>query len=111
MSDINLVRPYSLPIAVAKARVQKTADELAAEYNLTSEWDGNTLHFDRAGLHGRMNVTHSEIQLEVHLGLLMKPFKGRLISRIEDKFDRLFPELKSPAQKKKPAKKPVPSAR
>jgi len=103
MSDINFVRPYSLPISVAKARVQETADELAGEYHLKSQWHGNTLNFDRPGLHGRMNVTPSEIQLEVHLGLLMKPFRGRLISRIEDKFARLFPEVKAAGRRKKSA--------
>ena len=43
MSDIKLVRPHSLPLTKAKALAQKTADALAAEYDLTSEWRGNTL--------------------------------------------------------------------
>ena len=34
MSDIKLVRPHSLPLTKAKALAQKTADALAAEYDL-----------------------------------------------------------------------------
>jgi len=105
MSDISLIRPFSLPIKVARARVQRTADELAEEYGLRSEWEGNTLHFNRSGLHGQMQVTQSEIRLQVHLSLLLLPLKAKLISRIEDKFDRLFPEVKSGAHGSKPRKK------
>jgi len=105
MSDISLVRSFSLPIKVARARVQRTADELADEYGLRSEWQGNTLHFDRSGLHGEMHVSQSEIRLQVHLSLLLRPLKAKLISRIEDKFDRLFPELKAGARSGTPRKK------
>jgi len=103
MPDINLVRSYSLPIAEAKARVQKTADELAAEYHLKSEWQGDTLRFERAGLHGAIDVTDSEIHLAVHLSLLLSPLKAKLVSRIEDKFERLFPEAPRKLRKVRPA--------
>jgi len=105
MSDITLVRRHVLPIRIAKARVQKTADELASEYGLRSEWAGNILHFDRSGLHGQMQVNDSEVRLQVNLSLLLKPLKAQLISRIEDKFDRLFPEVKAGAPAIKPGKK------
>jgi putative polyhydroxyalkanoate system protein len=92
MAEIQLVRPFSVPVTEAKARVQKTADELAAEYHLKSEWQGNTLHFDRTGLHGQIEVSGREIRLDVHLSLLLRPLKTKLVSRIENKFERLFPE-------------------
>lgn len=103
MPDINLVRSYSLPLAVAKARVQKTADELAEEHHLKSEWEGDTLHFDRPGLHGAIEVTDSELRLEVNLSLLLKPLRGRLEKRIMDKFERLFPEAPGKHRRRKPA--------
>jgi len=102
MSDINLVRPHSVSVAEAKSRVQKTADALAVEYHLKNEWHGDTLRFLRKGLHGEMHVMHSEIRLHVTLGPLMKPLRARLIHRIEDKFQRLFPEAK--AHHRKPNK-------
>ena len=109
MPDINFIRPYSLPIAVAKARVQKAVDELATEHHLRSEWEGNTLRFDRSGLHGEIRVSDSEIQLQMHLSLLLKPLKGSLVSRIEDKFERLFPEAKAGANARKPRRKTAPT--
>lgn len=110
MADINLVRPHLLSIPVAKARVQKTADELDAEYGLRSEWQGRTLRFDRTGLHGEIHVTDSEIQLQVHLSLLLKPLRASLVARIEDKFERLFPEAKGEARGRKSHKKTTPAA-
>ncbi len=95
MSEIKLVRPYSVPRAEAKARVQKTADALASEYHLQSEWHGDTLRFARSGLHGEMHVTDSEIRLHVKLSVLMAPLRAQLTHRIEDKFARLFPEPKA----------------
>ncbi len=37
MSDIEVVKPHSLTITKARALVQKAADALAAEYDLSSE--------------------------------------------------------------------------
>jgi putative polyhydroxyalkanoate system protein len=92
MADIEFVKPHSLTVANAKALVQKTAHALAAEYGLSSEWHGNTLHFHRSGVDGRMHVTDSEIRLRVTLGFLLKAFKGAFVDHIERNFDRLLAE-------------------
>jgi putative polyhydroxyalkanoate system protein len=105
MSDINLVRSHSLSIAKAKALVQRAADGLATEYDLESEWHGNSLRFHRSGVDGQMLVTDSEIELNVTLGLLMKPFKGTFVDRIGHDLDKLLAEKEPGAQTKKPAKK------
>ena len=107
MSDIELIKFHSLPIAKAKALVQKAADGLIAEYGLSSEWDGNTLHFHRSGVDGQACVTSSEIRLSVSLGFLLKPLKGKFVSRIEQDFDRLFGEQAPRVQSKKPARQTV----
>lgn len=101
MSDIKLIRPHSLPLAKAKALAQKTADALAAEYDLTSEWRGNTLRFQRSGVDGQMHVTDSEIQLDVTLGFLLKAFKTKIAGHIQRNLDELL------AGDKKPEKKPI----
>lgn len=105
MSDIQLVKPHSLPIAKAKALVREAADGLAAEYDLSSEWSGNTLRFHRSGVDGQAVVTDSEIRLDVTLSFLMRPFKAKFVGQIERDFDRLFAEQKPKSQAKKPARK------
>ena len=99
MSDIKLVRSHSLPLAKAKALAQKAADALAAEYDLTSEWRGNTLRFHRSGVDGQMHVTESEIQLDVTLGFLLKAFKAKIAGHIERNLEELLAGERKPAKK------------
>jgi putative polyhydroxyalkanoate system protein len=99
MSDIKLVRPHSLPLAKAKALAQKTADALAKEYDLTSEWRGDTLRFHRSGVDGQMHVTDSEIRFDVTLGLLLRAFRGTIAGHIERNLDELLTSSKKPAKK------------
>jgi|SRR5208282_769745 len=101
MSDIEFVRPHSLTIAKAKALVQKAADALAAEHDLSSEWHGDTLHFHRSGVDGRIHVTDSKIRLHVTLAFLLKPFKRKFVEHIERNFDSLLAETQPRAQGKK----------
>jgi len=111
MSDIALTRRHSLSIAKARAQVQKAADALAAEHGLTSEWRGNTLHFQRMGIHGQIHVSDSEVRLDATLGLLLKPFKATFLSHIERDLDKYLPELKSVALASKRSRKATPTPR
>jgi putative polyhydroxyalkanoate system protein len=79
MADIELIKHHSLPLAAARALVQRTADDLGKEYHLVSHWTGNTLHFTRTGIQGQMQVTESEIRLEVTLGFLLKLLKSKFV--------------------------------
>ena len=90
MADIKMIKYHALPLARAKELVQKAADNLGEEYNLTSEWHGDTLRFHRSGVEGQMKVTPSEIHLHVTLGFLLKPFKSKFVEHIEHNFDRLL---------------------
>lgn len=90
MSEIKYVRAHSLSLQDAKKVAQKTADDLAAEYDLKSEWNGDTLHFHRSGVEGRMHVTERHIDLAVKLGLLLRPFKSSFERHIERHLDELL---------------------
>jgi putative polyhydroxyalkanoate system protein len=105
MSDIAFIRNHGVPIAKAKALVQKAADALAAEHHLESEWHGNTLRFQRSGVNGQIHVSDSKIHLDVSLGFLLKPFKAKFVGEIEQNLDKYLPEPKSEAPAKKPGKK------
>jgi len=104
MSEFKLVKPHSLPIAKAKALVQKVADELAAEYDLTSEWHGNTLKFHRSGADGKVSVTDSEIRFDLTLGFLLTAIKGKIVAQIERRFDKLLSREPRAQAKKLPRK-------
>ena len=90
MADIRMIKYHSLPMPAARALVQQAADDLAEEYDLTSRWAGNTLHFSRSGVQGHMEVTGSEIRLEVTLGFLLSMFKAKFVENIEHNFETLL---------------------
>jgi len=90
MSDIHFVRQHPLSLAQAKKVAQKTADDLAQEYDLDSEWQGDTLHFHRSGVSGQMKVSDDTIDLTVKLSLLFKPFKAKFESHIEHRIEELI---------------------
>jgi len=97
MSEIHYVRSHRLPLSRAKAVAQKTADDLADQYDLVSEWEGDTLHFQRSGVDGHMHVSDREIVLHVKLGFLLRPFKARFEQHIERHLAELLEQAQSPA--------------
>jgi putative polyhydroxyalkanoate system protein len=111
MSDIKFVRRHTLTIAQARTVVQKAADEFAGEYGVSCEWRGNTLHFHRSGIDGRVHVTDSEFHLEVTLGFMMRRLKGRIVAHIERDLDQALEERLRRASTRKPARKTARHAR
>jgi putative polyhydroxyalkanoate system protein len=105
MSEIKYKRHHHLSLKDAKKIAQKTADDLAEEYSLVSEWEGDTLHFHRLGVDGHMHVTESYIDLNVKLGFLLRPFKSAFEHHIERNLDALLAAKPKTAVAAKAAKK------
>ena len=99
MAEIRVVRKHRLTIVEARKIAQKTADALAREYDLESEWKGDTLHFSRSGVGGSMAVSASEIRLDVKLGILLGAFKGKIEQHIEHRLDELLIAASTPVAK------------
>ena len=107
MSDIRYKREHHLPIKEAKKIAQKAADDLGKEYDLVSEWEGDTLHFRRSGVDGQMHVTAHYIDLAVKLGFLLRPFRSAFEHHIERNLDSLLAPKKAAAKAAKKATRKV----
>ncbi len=90
MSEIKHRRTHHLPLKEAKKIAQQAADDLGREYDLVSQWEGDTLHFQRSGVDGHMHVTASYIDLNVKLGFLLRQFKSAFEHHIERNLDPLL---------------------
>jgi putative polyhydroxyalkanoate system protein len=90
MSEIRYKREHHLSVKEARKIAQKAADDLGQEYDLVSEWEGDTLHFHRSGVDGHMHVTAHYIDLNVRLGFLLRPFKSAFERHIERNLDMLL---------------------
>lgn len=90
MADIRIARAHGLPVSRAKAAAQAAAEDLGRQYSLTSQWKGDTLHFQRAGIRGWIEVSPSQIALEIHLGLLLKWLKPAIEQSVGRRLDELL---------------------
>lgn len=90
MADIRIARAHSLPLSRARAAAQAAADELGRRYEVTSQWQGDTLLFRRSGVQGRIDVSPSQIALEISLGLLLKGFRRRIEEAASKHLDQLL---------------------
>ncbi len=94
MADITLKRAHQLGLKGARAAADKMIDKLDKQFDLTGKWQGDTLHFDRPGLSGRLAVSDSDMQLEVTLGFLLKAMKGPIERAVHEQLDKALAEAK-----------------
>jgi putative polyhydroxyalkanoate system protein len=102
MADIHIVRAHSMPLKKAREAAGDLAVKLEDKFDLQSEWDGDTLNFQRPGVTGSLALTKSDVTIDVRLGLLLSAFKGAMEEQIGEQLDALFAGA---APAKKAAKK------
>ena len=105
MADIDLKRVHHLGMKAARHAADEMAKDLGRKFGLAGAWTGNTLHFDRPGVAGKLVLTEHDLHLTVTLGFLLKALRGSIERAVHEELDSLFA---AKAQPGKPApKKPV----
>ncbi|MGB7298593.1 MAG: polyhydroxyalkanoic acid system family protein [Burkholderiaceae bacterium] len=90
MASLTFERPHQLGLKPARDRMQRLADEMADQYRLKSEWQGDVLVFSRPGIQGRIEVTDRSILLQAKLGVMLSAFRPRIESSLSENFDAYF---------------------
>ena len=103
MANIHIKRQHSMPIKKAREAANDFAKRLDEKFELTHDWDGDTLHFERAGVSGTLALTKADITIDVKLGFLLSAFAGKFEGHIHDNLDQLFGAAKTAATKAAPA--------
>ena len=88
MADITLKRAHQLGLNGARAAADRMIDKLDKQFDLSGSWQGDTLHFDRPGVSGRLAVSDSDMQLEVTLGFLLRAMKGPIERAVHEQLDK-----------------------
>lgn len=106
MADISLTRKHQLGLKGAKTAADKMSVRLNDKFNLVSSWTGDTLHFQRSGVNGKMLVSETHMELEVTLGFLLKAMKGPIEKAVVENLDSALASAKpaATASAKAPAK-------
>ena len=109
MADISVTRTHHLGLKGAHAAADKMVAKLDQKFNLSGDWEGNTLHFERPGVNGRLTISESDMKLEVTLGFLLKMMKGPIEQAVNEQLKQVLgdtpakaaPAARKPATKKK----------
>jgi putative polyhydroxyalkanoate system protein len=102
MADIQITRSHAMPHKKAREAADRFAGQLAEKFDLESQWEGDTLHFTRAGVNGTLALARGSVEIRVKLGLLLSAFRSSFEGHIKDNLDRVFGAAAPP---KKVAKK------
>jgi putative polyhydroxyalkanoate system protein len=90
MAKIDIRRPHHLPMADARAVVDKVAMKLREKFATETQWQGDTLKFSRSGVNGTIAVAADAVVVHAELGLMLSPMKGMIEQEIRNKLDEYF---------------------
>jgi putative polyhydroxyalkanoate system protein len=90
MADIDLKRVHHLGMKAARHAAEEMAADLGKKFGLAGGWTGNTLHFDRPGVTGKLTLTETDVHLTVTLGFLLKALRGSIERAVHEELDALF---------------------
>lgn len=99
MAEIHIERTHAMPHKKAREAAEGFAHQLDEKFDLASEWEGDTLHFRRAGVDGTLVLEKHKVIIHARLGLLLSAFKSRFEQHIHDNLDRIFDGHAAPAKK------------
>ncbi len=93
MSHIDIKRTHSLTPEAARQLANDLAVDLAEEFSIEYGWENGVLYFERAGVHGQINVDEKHIHIQAQLGFLLLFLKPRIEEEIESVLADHFSEL------------------
>jgi putative polyhydroxyalkanoate system protein len=91
MAQIQIRRRHGLDHTHARATAEKLAAALASEYHADYQWQNDELTFRSSGIEGRLNVGTDEVEINVRLGMLLRPLKGKIETGIRSRLDAILP--------------------
>ena len=82
MADIDIQHPHSLRHAEARQAVEQAIARLGQKFGLDYRWEGDTLHFVRSGVDGRIDLVPGSVRVTAKLGMLFSAMKGSIESEL-----------------------------
>jgi putative polyhydroxyalkanoate system protein len=90
MPDICITQAQVLMQKKARAAAQKVAAQIAREFDLASEWDGDVLLSRRIRVSGQLVLADRQAQIGINLGFLFKAFAPTIQDRVASKMETVF---------------------
>ncbi len=90
MSRIDITRKHDLPLSEARKKIERVAKSIEKRFDIQYGWDGDTLKFERSGVHGQIVLTKATVRVFAHLSFLLIPLKGAVEGEIEKQLEKEF---------------------
>lgn len=90
MSIVEASRAHALPPDDARVQVEKLVRTYQEEFGGAFHWHHNVLHFEGRGAQGRVTVDDTTVHVHIQLGLLMRPVRPLVQSKVEKHLDDHF---------------------
>ena len=91
MGSIEIIRDHSLPYQQIIRIADEVMVDIAEEYNLKLEWQGDKLHIQHAHTRGYLHADAESIRIKLKLGIMLFPVSFVLKQSIEETLDELLP--------------------
>ncbi|MCB1858477.1 MAG: polyhydroxyalkanoic acid system family protein [Gammaproteobacteria bacterium] len=78
MSHIHIKQGHALSQETVRERVESIAKDLHRQYKINYAWQGNRLLFKRQGATGHLDLGDGFIEMDIKLGLVLSPLKGKI---------------------------------
>lgn len=82
MASIDITHRHSLPPEAARRAVEEAVVKLGKKLGVDYRWEGDTLHFQRQGVDGRIAMAPGQVHVSATLGLLFSALKGTVESEL-----------------------------
>ena len=90
MPSIDIRHRHAKSLKDARASVERVAEKIRQKFDVSCAWDGNTLAFERSGVHGQIELAKNEVRVVANLGFLMMALKGPIESEIYKVLEKEF---------------------
>ena len=95
MATIDIRRNHSLPKEEARKLAETLAKSMQEKLDLDWRWDGDRVLFEATrgkakGTKGSVEVSASDVRVQIDLPLMLRMMKGMVESRVEEKLEQLF---------------------
>jgi len=90
MATIDVRRTHTLPKEEARKRAEDLAKSMQQKLDLEWHWDGDRIVFEAPrgaakGTKGTVEVSATEVRVQIDLPLLMRMLKGTVESKVNEK--------------------------
>lgn len=85
--SIDIRKPHSMNLEDAQQVADDLASDLADKFSIRYGWDGDTIVFERSGVHGEIDVDEESVHVRAKLAFLftyLQPAVEREINRYLD---------------------------